>query len=123
MGTLDYKITDKFLDEEVFKNLQKLILSQDFPWFFQNRQVTNDDPYFSHLVFSKTKINSLFYEIFQDTFLNKLNCNALDEIRLNLLISKKEHSFSNWHVDRPYKCHTAIFYINTNNGYTLLDEK
>ena len=67
MGTLDYKVIDKFLDEEVFKNLQKLIMSQDFPWFFQNHQVTDDDPYFSHLVFKENKYfinNTCFFKYF-----------------------------------------------------------
>jgi hypothetical protein len=123
MGTLDYKIIDDFLNKDEFKNLQEIIMSPDFPWFFQNHQVTDDDPFFSHIIFSKNKINSVFYKLFYNTFLNKLNCKALDEIRLNLLINRKEHLFSNWHIDRPYKCHTALFYINTNNGYTLLDEK
>jgi hypothetical protein len=124
MGTLNYKIIDNFLKEDEFKNLQKIIMSQHFPWFFQKQQTElqpSDDYFFSHLFYKNNKINSNYYEIIFPV-LEKLNCKALSEVRANLTPNKNKHDMSNWHTDRVYQCYTSVFYINSNNGYTLLSE-
>ena len=46
----------------------------------------------------------------------------ISEIRANLLFKTKKHMQSDFHLDKTFFCKTAIFYINTNNGYTLLKD-
>ena len=122
MGNLDYKIIDNFLEEKIYENIENIIMSADFPWYFQKTMTGKDSSFFSHSIYKQHMVTSSFYEI-MSPFLIKMRCNALSEIRLNLTVNKNIHEFSKWHVDRFYKCFTSIFYVNTNNGYTLLDEE
>ena len=46
----------------------------------------------------------------------------ISEIRANLLFKTKKHMQSDFHLDKTFFCKTAIFYVNTNNGYTLLKD-
>ena len=57
------KIQDNFLEENIFKNLQKIIMSDDFPWYYQNKVVDiNDDFFFSHILYMDDRQKSdLFY--------------------------------------------------------------
>jgi hypothetical protein len=124
MGTLNYRIIDNFLEKQVFKNIQELIMSNNFPWFFEKHQIISehsDGYYFSHTFYKNNKINSNYFENMVP-ILEKLDCKALSEIRANLTTNKNKNDISNWHVDRTYPCYTSVFYINNNNGYTLLNE-
>jgi hypothetical protein len=131
MGSLKYRIIDNFLDTVSFKNLKDTVLKYDFPWFFSKSQThsiseTNneiDSFYFAHLVYQDNKVHSAVYENFILEMLSRLGCNAVSNIRINLLTVKEKQILSGWHIDRPYECNTGIFYLNTCNGYTLLDEK
>ena len=57
------KIQENFLNENIFKNLQKIIMSDDFPWYYQNKVVdVNDDFFFSHILYMDDRQKSdLFY--------------------------------------------------------------
>ena len=55
--------------------------------------------------------------------MKKLKCDDISNIRANCLVKDQKKHFSNFHCDRDYNCTTAILYMNTNNGYTLLGEK
>jgi hypothetical protein len=123
MGTLNYRIMDNFLEKQAFKNIQELIMSSNFPWFFEKHQTRSehDSYYFSHTFYKNNTINSNYFENITP-ILEKLDCKALSEIRANLTTNKNKNDMSSWHIDRPYPCYTSIFYINNNNGYTLLNE-
>jgi len=47
----------------------------------------------------------------------------VSEVRANLLFKTKKHIQSEFHVDKPFYCKTALLYVNTNNGHTLLKNK
>jgi hypothetical protein len=121
MGNLNYKVIDNFLEEKTHKDIQNVLMSPDFPWYFQKSMTGKDSNIFSHSIFKEHLVMSPFYEL-MSPFLIKMECKALSEIRLNLSINKYIQESSNWHVDRFYKCFTSIFYVNTNNGYTLIDK-
>jgi hypothetical protein len=121
MGNLNYKVIDNFLEEKTHKDIQNILMSTDFPWYFQKSMTGKDTSFFSHLIFKEHLVMSPFYKL-MSPFLIKMECKALSEIRLNLTINKYVQESSDWHVDRFYKCFTSIFYVNTNNGYTLIDE-
>lgn len=117
---------DNFLKLEMFTQLKNEIFSYNFPWFFSKNQTYTsniNDFYFAHVVYVKNKIHSHIYEKYMVDILDKLECEALSSIRINLLTNKGDALSSDWHTDRKYSCKTAILYINTNNGYTLLDEE
>lgn len=114
------KIIENFLDKNLFKELQKLIMQSEFSWFQRknttliDNKVSEDLGYFTHSFFNNNQINCSHYDKFIIPILNKLNCHAPIQIRANLSPSvffiKDKASF---HTDYKYPCKTSIFYINT----------
>ena len=123
MGTLDYKIINNFLDKEVFNNLKNTLFSNKINWFFLPSMTNNKDHYFfNHCFYNYYMPQSIFFEELIIPILKKLNVVAISEIRANLMLKKDNYYQSSFHVDRPFECKTAILYVNTCNGYTLLHE-
>ena len=122
MGNLDYKVIDNFLDEKIFNNLKNILFSNQINWFFLPAMTKNDHYFFNHCFYNLYKPYSEFFNEYITPVLEKLNPLALVEIRANLILKEDNHYQSNFHVDRPFQCKTAILYMNTCNGYTLLDE-
>ena len=76
----------------------------------------------NHCFYNYHTPQSIFFEELIIPILKKLNAVAISEIRANLVLKEDNPYQSNFHVDRPFECKTAILYINTCNGYTLLHE-
>tara|TARA_R110000803_G_scaffold92182_1_gene159685 strand:- start:394 stop:882 length:489 start_codon:yes stop_codon:yes gene_type:complete len=118
-----FKEIREFLDKESFNKIKNFIYSNDFPWYYKEEQTPNNDHYFfSHIIYEKHQPKSLMYNSIIP-ILDNLNCQMVSEIRANLLLKENKQYSSNYHCDRNYNCNTAIFYINNNNGYTLLGKK
>ena len=121
---MKYKIIKNFLDNDTLKSLQQRLLSHEFAWFYRPRQVEDEDrefsDYFCHSFFQSVTINSDDWPLVLP-LVNKLNVKALIEIRANLVIQRPKKIISGFHTDNDYDCKTAIFYINTCNGYTLFE--
>ena len=116
------KITDNFLTKIDFLNLYKTFHLPDFPWYFSPFKVhVGDDNYqFYHLFLAKGKILSKHFDILHP-ILKKLKVKEIIRIKANLTLRQKENILSDMHVDFK-NCKTAIFYLNTNNGYTLFEK-
>tara|TARA_B100000900_G_C20339427_1_gene617574 strand:- start:289 stop:777 length:489 start_codon:yes stop_codon:yes gene_type:complete len=120
-----YKQIKNFLDKKTFNKIKELMLSNTFPWFFHESQTSGktDSFFMSHNFYHNNRKNSIYYDLIIEPIIKKLNVRVIDEIRANLLFKTKQHIQSEFHVDKDYFCNTAIFYINKNNGYTLLKDK
>ena len=116
------KITDNFLEESLFENINKTFHLSNFPWYFMPFKVhEGDDKYqFYHLFVAKGKVHSKHFEVLHP-ILKKLSVKEIIRIKANLTLKQKEQIQSDMHVDFK-DCKTAIFYLNTNNGYTLFDK-
>ena len=127
------KKIDNFLLPNVFENIFKDITSPNFAWFYQASQTKNkekkDDPYFSHLFYSDNQPRSGYYDSIMEPLLFSLdNVKSLMFARANLYVKKYQPYMSCYHTDdadgeNKYNHKTAIFYINTNNGYTMIGDK
>jgi hypothetical protein len=121
----NYKIIDNFLSENDVNNLYNFLISKT-PWFFRDCLSNindNEHFYFIHILLdAQTKIKSFFYDDILNNILNKSKIDNLIRIQANLFVKQSKHYKSEKHEDEPdlknYK--TAIFYVNTNNGYTIL---
>jgi hypothetical protein len=122
MGTLEHTVIDNFLEKETFNNLKNLLFSDKINWYFLPNMTKNDNYFFAHCFYNHHTFQSIFFADFIVPILKKLNVNAISEIRSNLYLKQKNHYQSNFHVDRQFECKTAILYMNTCNGYTLLHE-
>jgi hypothetical protein len=124
----NYKIIDNFLDDETFKEFQKQIFdTNNTPWFYRSDilyklEDKNDTGYFSLCFFNNFKqdyvlLDQYLYKIYQ-----KLNCKAIIQSRANLFLKKQNKTKLFFHKDYDYKnSYTAVFYLNTNNGGTVLN--
>ena len=126
------EIIDDFLPDYYFKQLQSRLLGEYMPWFHNEYILPkhigkNKKSQFMHIFYdirSEYNGETDCYSLVRDSFnliRQKLNVTKLHRIKANL----RHKSFFNrsgggYHVDYaddPHK-NTAIFYINTNNGYT-----
>lgn len=121
------KITNNLLNDTDYYALAAATLGSDFPWFFQSVKVgENPNPtyqtcQFTHLFYDKDTPSSDFFNLIIP-ILEKLDIRSLIKIKANLTIGDLDPVLSGMHFDYPYKeATTGVYYINTNNGYTLFD--
>tara|TARA_Y100001936_G_C15949425_1_gene599294 strand:+ start:553 stop:1032 length:480 start_codon:yes stop_codon:yes gene_type:complete len=116
------KIIDNFLNDNDFKIVKDTFQVSNFPWYYTPFQVKPGDNsfMFCHLFVNNDKRHSQFTESMRP-FLNKLNIKKLLRIKANLTTKKQEQIKGEMHTDFE-NCKTAIWYLNTNNGYTLFQD-
>ena len=116
------EVIDNFLEEDVFKEIEKILMGDKFPWFFNDFKNDNDDInnfQFTHTVVrGNGNIESKFIQ-YMKPFFDKLNIKKIFRIKINLT-TRTENLFNHlYHTDVSFQCTTAIFYINSNNGKTI----
>jgi|TARA_B100000035_G_scaffold195777_1_gene167196 hypothetical protein len=125
---MKYKIIDNALPQEEFENIKNNIICPGFPWNL-SPNITNDKEvlptyasfYFTHLFWDGFNIepqSQMFAPL-----LNLMNCRALIRIKANCYPSTPEILRHDNHFDYPYPHKGAIFYLNTNDGLTILEDK
>jgi len=123
-----YKIIDNFLDKVSFKHIKDFILAENFQWFLskkiavKNENTKDNAIYFYHLIYKDNLVFSNVIKVLAP-LIKKLDVKALIRIKINLYPNQDKFIIHTPHTDYPYKHKGAIFYINTNNGYTLLENK
>jgi len=119
---MEPKIIKNFLEPEQFKDIKKMFYLSTFPWYFNKVLEETNDRQFTHSFFLRQKRNSEFFQ-FLRPFLKKLNMFILVKAKANLLFQTDtvvEHGFHK-DFDLPHiPLLTAVYYVNTNNGYTKL---
>tara|TARA_R100001594_G_scaffold38696_2_gene70093 strand:+ start:4745 stop:5257 length:513 start_codon:yes stop_codon:yes gene_type:complete len=129
-----YKTIDNFIPKEKFKDIQEVMMSENFNWFFQNYVVGDqvstkegnsgqDDYFFSHIFFNKKLgINSPHYGFILSPIFKVLNADKIIRVKANLYINHNKKVEHGYHIDYPDLKHkVALFSINTNDGYTELE--
>ena len=119
------KIIDNLLSEkelEIMKNI--MMHNSELPWYFSDYiglYRTNDPMYYfvHHFLFEYEK-SSWFYVI--EPILNFIKPKILIKCKSNMYPSTPVITHHDTHVDLPYEHKGAIFYVNTNNGITMLED-
>ena len=120
----DKTVIDNFLDHGDFEAMKILFTDNPyFSWFYQNgKEYENDDFFqFTHIFYNNHNPNSQHYQALQP-FLDKLQVNALIRIKANLTGREESIRLGKFHVDSLFKCNTAVWYLNTNNGKTVFED-
>lgn len=121
---MDYTVTDNFLPEADYLAIKNTLIGSDFPWYYNPFIATineNEKHFqFTHTFYHNHAFRSNFASVLQP-LLEKINPNALISIKANLGPVASEIVEQGYHTDRTYKCRTAVYYINTNNGYTIFE--
>lgn len=122
---MSINVYDNFLSSEDFNNISSCITSEDFPWYFSQykvfkneKDITDKNFQFTHNFYSNFSIQSSF---FQNIFpiISKMEVLSLIRVRANLTTKWNSIEEFEPHVDNLLNGpRTAIFYLNTNNGYT-----
>jgi hypothetical protein len=114
-----YEVFDDFLEENEFLKIKNSILNSEFSWNLtpnvsnlqENLKITSSY-YFTHLFES--------YEIF-DVLLEKLSPSKIIRIKANLYPSTEKVERHSNHIDYDYENVGVIYYLNNNNGLTILE--
>ena len=127
------KIIDNFLPDYQFKQIQSIFLGTFFPWYYNERVVNpSADGYnpknyqFVHTLFnSEPPWNGIPSDQYQylknSSFFALLGVNKFERIKVNLNTRTIFNRGSGWHIDSehiPEVKNTAVYYLNTCNGYT-----
>ena len=123
---MDYEIIDNVLDKETFNTLKNLMMSENFPWFHISDHVAypgdnSKYSYFIHKFFHFTSKPPIYpsYELILPIF-DVIKPFSLIKAKANLFTKTDNIYEFPMHGDQDFKHKGAIFYINTNNGYTKL---
>ena len=113
------EIIDNFLPEEEFNSIQSFMMSGEFRWFYVEGRAKDDDGLYhmTHMFFQpEVGLNSEHLDMW-NTFMNKVEAKKCERIKANLTFKTPTHQPTAYHTDYT-DMKTAVFYINTNNGYT-----
>ena len=116
------QIVDNFLDKEIFEKIHNLLMGSDFDWYFSDvitsNSDNNDDFQFCHSFYRDGSPGIRFQVI--EPIIKKIEPFALIGVKANLLTKTNILKEYGYHVDvKRENVTTAVFYINTCNGYTL----
>ena len=128
----DIQVYDQFLKEDDFKKLDRVFCQDVATWHYNDVVVSpteDDNDYnfqFTHSIYKDCQFVSEHHELIYPILAN-LDAKVLLRIKFNLGIRTPEIIERKFHQDYhdvipknvPYK--VAIFYLNTNNGYTLFE--
>ena len=128
------KIEDNFLDQNIFDNLQDWMLGDNFAWYYNStivyRNEISDKFGFIHGFYRYDAPQSSYFENLKP-ILDIIKPISLWRIKANLLTRTSSIDEQTYHIDNidledtPEKLkhwRTAIFYVNTNNGYTEFED-
>ena len=143
------KIYDNCLPLDVFAKMNKVLLGPEFPWFYNDKIIEDNDQikppidgYDTDDIYQFT--HAFLQEVAQGgvaswshtteiiiPILNIINARAWTRVKGNLGHKESKHLVGGWHYDltegenkpgNPYTdSFTAQLYMNTNNGYTLME--
>jgi len=124
-------VIDNFLEDKHFKKIQEHFLSSTIPWYWLPQDVPLEDEqenlskngFFNHCIFNHWQFLAPYSKEI-GLLLTKLNIVAPIQIRANLNLRDVDSISSKWHIDYPDipNNKTAIFYLNNNNGKTIVDD-
>ncbi len=129
--TTQIKIQDDFLGMMDVKQIEELLMGSLIPWQWGDRVVGQessmcdyiDDFQFTHMFFKIADNISEGFPIMRP-FLDdsRMGIKSLVKIKANLVPRSANIVKHGFHRDVDFHCTTAIFYVNTNNGYTEFED-
>jgi len=129
--TSKYKIIDDALDISNFMNLKSLLMGHNFNWYYQNtvayakvdkgEEYDEETFYFTHTFYEKDEVKSNYFSLIKPLF-SLMNLKSLYRAKANLYPNQNKIIRHPLHKDTDFQINGAIFYMNTNNGKTILKD-
>jgi hypothetical protein len=124
-----YEVIDNFLAPDDFLNIKNTMFSNNFPWGYEpsvlnypNSEILDKLYFFTHKFYKDYVPFSNFISLL-DPIIKKLNPKSIIKIQANLYPNVNKYIESLFHRDYEYSHKGAVFYLNTNNGFTELEDK
>lgn len=127
------EVIDNFLSDVEFAALKSSITDRNFPWFYQDKIVSDQNAVFEdgedanmfnfqfyHMFYHDLSPRSSFYNDLAPV-LSRIAPKALVKVKANLTMSAHKRIYTGYHIDfdnTPKNFKTAILYLNSNDGYT-----
>jgi hypothetical protein len=124
---MTHRIIDNFLSDDEFEKLHSIILeSGTFGWFLQKHIVDEDmstekSCFLCHRIYHDSVPTSSHYDLIKQLLIDKIKPIALLRIRVNFYPNVGKYIEHKLHKDLKFPHHGAIFHLNTNNGFTILE--
>lgn len=120
----EHTVIDDAFQLSLIERLNDKFLSTSFPWYYSPsvaKKTSSDGIHFTHFIFSDHSPRS---EYFDDFFpiLNFLGAKSLIRMKINLFPKTDKVFEHDWHTDYPFSHKGALLYLNTNDGYTTLQD-
>ena len=120
-----FKIYDNFLSDGDFVAIQSYLMGENFPWYYNSYISTYDQKelyhfQFVHIFYDHHSPQSNAYSLVEP-IIDKIKPKSLIRIKGNLSTIRPDQIEGGFHTDYNFHCTTAVFYVNTNNGYTLFE--
>lgn len=134
---MTYEIIDNYLSKKDFEHIKNILFPQNlksennFTWNYQKGIVRNPDinptgyekydwMYTRLLQSSDNELKFDKHYSIAKSILQKLNPKKILIVRCNLLVPTHYHVHHEFHVDRNSHHKVALYYVTTNNGFTIL---
>lgn len=124
--TIDkHLVIDDFLPKEYFKVIKDLFTeNENFHWHLKNfvsKEDAGDGFFFQHVFYEGNHVNSDAFGHFE-MMLKQMQCRSLLRLKANLYTKTPEIVEHGSHVDYDFPHRGALFFINNNNGVTILED-
>lgn len=125
---MSIEIFDNYLSEEEFGKIKNIFVDNEkFPWHYTPGIAYPDEikqvdkfQFFNLMYRNDIGIKSSYYHDLMPLF-NKINPKEILRVKVNLGTRTSTHIEGGMHIDTKMKLTTAIFYLNTNNGFTVFE--
>jgi hypothetical protein len=126
------QIINNFLPREEFQAIKSAIFNEQFPWSLQDKiyfeKPSCDDRFnyqFVHMFYHSPNVTSTQINII-NPIIKKLQHQLFIRAKANITASAENIQVYGYHIDVPEELakisKTAIFYLNTNDGYTIFEK-
>lgn len=122
-----FEVIDNFLNVEDHQKIKDTLEDFDFSWHYSSwvsafSDLNNKDFYFEHSFYHDYYVRSEHFDILRP-ILKKLNVKSLIRAKANLYTNIGPEIVKNaYHQDQNYSHLGAVYYVNTNNGYTGFED-
>lgn len=120
---MGYKVIDNFLSDADHQAIQNSLLGPGFPWYYNDYKPQEgevDTPYnyqLTHLFYAENAWRSEMSDLLLP-IVEKIKPREFFRIKANLSLATDSIRVGRWHKDFDFECKTAVYYVNTNNGFT-----
>lgn len=126
---MSIKIFDNYLNQNEFNKIKNIFIDNEkFSWYYtpgiaypDEVKKTDRFQFFNLMYRNDIGVKSDYYESLLP-LLSKINPKEVLRVKANLGTRTSTHIEGGMHTDSKMKHTTAIFYLNTNNGYTKFQD-